>query len=187
MSEPAWRAQHLLLERAFIALAECPLPVIAAVNGHAYGGGLETALCCDFLYASRSARLALPEVRLGIMPGGMGTQNLPRAVGERRAKELILTARTFTAEEGHGWGLVNRVCEPGAVLVDALDTARAISENAPLSVRQAKKSIHYGMQTDISTGYRFEIEAYNRLVTTEDRLEGVRAFNEKRRPDFRGR
>ncbi|MDH4189293.1 MAG: enoyl-CoA hydratase-related protein [Betaproteobacteria bacterium] len=187
MTDEAWRAQHELFERGFMALMDCPLPVIAAVNGVAYGGGLETALCCDFIYAARGTRLALSETRLGIMPGGCGTQNLPRAVGERRAKELILTARTFTAEEGHGWGLVNRVCEPGAVLVDALDTARAISENAPLSVRQAKKSIHYGMQTDISTGYRFEIEAYNRLVTTEDRLEGVRAFNEKRRPDFRGR
>jgi enoyl-CoA hydratase len=121
------------------------------------------------------------------MPGGGGTQNLPRAVGERRAKELILAARPFTAEEAYEWGLVNRLCEPGKTLADALVTARAIAENAPLSVRQAKKSIHYGLQTDIATGYRFEIEAYNRLVTTEDRIEGVRAFNEKRKPAFRGR
>ena len=187
MTDEAWRAQHELFERAFMALMECPVPVIAAMNGYAYGGGLETALACDFIFAARGARFALSEVRLGIMPGGGGTQNLPRAVGERRAKELILAARAFTAEEGHEWGLVNRLCEPGKALADALDTARAIAENAPLSVRQAKKSIHYGLQTDIATGYRFEIEAYNRLVTTEDRIEGVRAFNEKRKPAFRGR
>jgi enoyl-CoA hydratase/carnithine racemase len=170
-----------------MALVECPVPVIAAANGHAYGGGLEMALCCDFIYAARTARFALSEVRLGIMPGGMGTQNLARAVGERRAKELILSARPFTAEEGAAWGLVNRVCEPGQAAAEALATAHAIAENAPLSVRQAKKSVHYGLQMDLLTGYRFEIEAYNRLVDTEDRLEGVRAFNEKRKPRFQGR
>jgi enoyl-CoA hydratase len=185
MTQATWQAQHELFERGFMALMELPLPVIAAVNGHAYGGGLETALACDFVYAARSARLALSEVRLGIMPGGGGTQNLARAVGERRAKELILTAKAFSAEEGTAWGLVNRVCDNA--LSDALETARAIAENAPLSVRQAKKSIHYGLQTDLLTGYRFEIEAYNRLVDTEDRREGVRAFNEKRKPIFKGR
>jgi enoyl-CoA hydratase len=187
MTDAAWRAQHEIFERSFMALLECSVPVIGAVNGHAFGGGLEIALCCDFIYASRAARFALSEVSLGIMPGGMGTQNLPRAVGERRAKELILTARPFSAEDAAQWGLVNRVCEPGKVLEDALATASAIGGNAPLSVRQAKKSIHYGLQTDVLTGYRFEIEAYNRLVDTEDRHEGVRAFNEKRKPAFRGR
>jgi enoyl-CoA hydratase/carnithine racemase len=187
MTEAAWRAQHELFERAFMALMDMPLPVIAALNGHAYGGGLETSLGCDFIYAARGARFALSEVRLGIMPGGCGTQNLARAVGERRAKELILTARAFGAEEGHAWGLFSRVCEPEAVLAEALDTAAEIAANAPLSVRQAKKSIHYGLQMDVRTGYRFEIEAYNRLVDTEDRHEGVRAFNEKRKPVFRGR
>jgi enoyl-CoA hydratase len=170
-----------------MALMEFPLPVIAALNGHAFGGGLEIALCCDFIYASNAARFALPEVRLGIMPGGGGTQNLARAAGERRAKELILSARQFSADEGAAWGIFNKVCEPGSVLKDALETAQAIAENAPLSVRQAKKSIRYGLQTDLLTGYRFEIEAYNRLVDTEDRREGVRAFNEKRKPDFKGR
>jgi enoyl-CoA hydratase/carnithine racemase len=185
MTQAAWQAQHELFERGFVALMELPLPVIAAVNGDAYGGGLETALACDFIYASRGARFAQSEVRLGIMPGGGGTQNLPRAVGERRAKELILTARAFSAEEGAAWGLVNKVCDNP--LEEALATARAIAGNAPLSVRQAKKSIHYGLQTDLLTGYRFEIEAYNRLVDTEDRHEGVRAFNEKRKPLFRGK
>jgi len=185
MSPADWQAQHELFERGFMALMEFPLPVIAALNGHAFGGGLEIALCCDFLYAAPGARFALPEVRLGIMPGGGGTQNLARAVGERRAKELILTAKAFTAEEGAAWGLINRVCDNP--LGEALETAKMIAENAPLSVKQAKKSIHYGLQTDLLTGYRFEIEAYNRLVDTEDRREGVRAFNEKRKPVFKGR
>ena len=187
MTDDAWTQQHAMFERMLRAVMACPVPILGAVNGVAYGGGTEVAAACDFLYASEHARFALTEVTLGIMPGCGGTQNLPRAVGERRAKELILAARAFTAEEGYEWGLVNRLCEPGKALADALETARAIAENAPLSARQAKKSIHYGLQTDIATGYRFEIEAYNRLVTTEDRIEGVRAFNEKRKPAFRGR
>jgi enoyl-CoA hydratase/carnithine racemase len=185
MTEAVWRAQHEIFERAFMALMECPVPVIAAVNGHAFGGGLEMALCCDFIYAARSARMALPEVRLGLMPGGAGTQNLPRAAGERRAKELIMSAEAFDAQQGYEWGIVNRVCDN--VLQDALSTAEKIAANAPIAVRQAKKSIHYGLQMDLLTGYRFEIEAYNQLVGTEDRKEGVRAFNEKRKAKFQGR
>ncbi|HMN81093.1 MAG TPA: enoyl-CoA hydratase-related protein [Burkholderiaceae bacterium] len=187
MTSMQWQQQHELFERGFMALLECPVPVIAAVNGVAYGGGLELALACDFIHASRSARFALSEVRLGIMPGGAGTQTLARAVGERRAKELILRAQPFDAGQAHQWGLVNHVSEPGQVLADALAAAGEIAANAPLSTRQAKKSIHYGLQTDLLTGYRFEIEAYNRLVGTEDRLEGVRAFNERRKPQFKGR
>ena len=187
MTEHAWRAQHEIFELGFSALLNCPVPVIAAVNGHAFGGGLETALACDFAYAARGARLGLSEVSLGIMPGGGGTQLLPRAAGERRAKELILTAAPFTTEDAYAWGIVNRLCDPGETLGDALATARRIAGNAPLSTRQAKKSIHYGLQMDLDTGYRFEIEAYNRLIPTEDRLEGVRAFNEKRAPEFKGR
>ena len=187
MTQAQWQAQHELFERAFVALVECTVPVVAAVNGHAFGGGLEMALCCDFIYAVPGARFAQSEVRLGIMPGGMGTQNLPRAVGERRAKELILSARPFSAAEGLAWGLVNRVCEPAGLLEEAIATAQAIAENAPLSVRQAKKSIHYGLQMDLLTGYRYEIEAYNRLVDTADRREGVKAFNEKRKPRFEGK
>ena len=185
MTETVWRAQHEIFERAFMALMELPLPVIAALNGHAFGGGLEMALCCDFIYAARSARMALPEVRLGLMPGGAGTQNLPRAAGERRAKELILSAEAFDAQQGYEWGIVNRVCDN--VLEEALGTAEKISANAPLAVRQAKKSVHYGLQMDLATGYRFEIEAYNQLVGTEDRKEGVRAFNEKRKARFQGK
>jgi enoyl-CoA hydratase/carnithine racemase len=185
MTQAEWQAQHEIFERMFFALMECPLPVIAAVNGHAFGGGLELALACDFVYAAKTARLALSETSLGIMPGGCGTQNLARAAGERRAKELIFTAQPFTPEQGYEWGIVNRVCDDA--LRDALGTAEKIAANGPLAVRQAKKSIHYGLQTDLLTGYRFEIEAYNRLVDTDDRREGVRAFNEKRKPRFQGK
>jgi enoyl-CoA hydratase/carnithine racemase len=188
MSAEAWRAQHELFERAFMAQMECQVPIIAAVNGVAFGGGCETVAACDFVYAAGHARFALTEVRLGIMPGGGGTQNLARAVGERRAKELILSARPFSAQEACDWGLVNRVCGDGPdLLQQTLATAEAIAANAPLSVRQAKRAIHYGLQGDLLTGYRFEIEAYNRLVGTEDRREGVRAFNEKRAPQWKGR
>jgi enoyl-CoA hydratase len=164
---------------------ELPLPVIAAVNGHAYGGGLEIALACDFIYAAQGARFALSETRLGLMPGGGGTQNLARAAGERRAKELIFSAQPFSPQQGYEWGVVNKVC--GNVLEEALAAARTIAENAPLAVRQAKKSVHHGLQMDLATGYRFEIEAYNQLIGTEDRKEGVRAFNEKRKPRFQGK
>ena len=187
MTVEAWRVQHELFERSFWSMVDVPLPVIAAVNGHAYAGGLELSLMCDFIYAVRTARFALTEVSIGIMPGAGGTQNLPRAIGERRAREIILTGTPFSAEQAYAWGLVNRICEPGQLMSAALDTAQTIARNAPLSVRQAKKSINLGMQMDLKTGLRFEVEAYNQLVGTEDRVEGVRAFNEKRRPIFRGR
>jgi enoyl-CoA hydratase len=187
MTKQQWVAQHELFERAYWTLVEVPVPIIAAINGHAYAGGLETALACDFLYASSAARFALTEVSIGIMPGGGGTQNLPRAVGERRAKEIILTAKPFTAQQAAEWGLVNRICEPGELMGAALETARAIAGNAPLSVRQAKKSIHFGLQMELKTAYRFEVEAYNHLIETEDRYEGIRAFNEKRKPVFKGK
>jgi enoyl-CoA hydratase len=187
MTDEAWQDQHLLFERMIRAFIACPVPVIGAVNGAAYAGGCELALCCDFIYAAENARFALTEVTLGIMPGAGGTQNLPRAVGERRAKEIILTGRPFTAAEAHEWGMVNRLCTPGRVVEEALETGRRIADNAPISVRQAKHAIHFGMQMDLASGMMFEIEAYNRMVATEDRREGVRAFNERRKPRFTGR
>jgi enoyl-CoA hydratase len=187
MSDEAWQNQHLLFERAFRAFIACPVPVIGAVNGAAYGGGCEMVLCCDFAYASETARFALTEVTLGIMPGAAGTQNLPRAVGERRAKEIILTGRAFSAGEALEWGMLNRVCAPDTLRDEAIETGRRIADNAPIAVRQAKHSIHFGMQMDLNSGMMFEIEAYNRMVPTEDRREGVRAFNEKRKPQFKGR
>jgi enoyl-CoA hydratase/carnithine racemase len=187
LAESEWHSQHEIFERMFLSVRECPLPVIAAVNGAAYAGGLELLLMCDFAYASKTARFALTEVSLGIMPGGGGTQTLPRAVGERRAKEIILGARPFSAEEALAWGVVNKLCEPGKLLEETLEAARRVASNAPLSVAQARRAIRDGLQTDLVSGMRLEIEAYNRLIGTEDRKEGIRAFNEKRKPKFTGR
>jgi len=187
MTREQWVRQHEIFERQYWTLADLRVPVIAAVNGHAYAGGFEMVLTCDFAYASKNARFALTEVTLGIMPGAGGTQNLPRAVGERRAKEILLTGKPFTAQQALEWGVVNEVCEPQDLMPRALETARAIAGNAPLSVRQIKKSVRFGMQMEVKTAYRFEIEAYNHLVGTEDRMEGIAAFNEKRKPVFKGR
>jgi len=186
-SDEQWRSQHETFERMFCAVRDCPIPVVAAVNGAAYAGGLELVLHCDFAYASVTAKFALTEVSLGIMPGGGGTQTLPRVVGERRAKELILAARPFSAEEALAWGLVNRLCEPGKVVQEALRVAERVASLAPLAVRQAKHAIRQGLHRDLASAMQLEIEAYNRLVGTEDRREGMRAFNEKRTPKFKGR
>jgi len=186
MADAQWQDQHLIFEQMIRAIIDCPIPVIAAVNGAAYGGGLEIALGCDFIYASRTARFALTEVTLGIMPGCGGTQNLPRAVGERRAKELILSGIAFSADEASQWGLVNRVCEPDKLLGDALEIARKIAANGPIAVRQAKHAIHHGLDLSLANGMLLEIQAYNRLPPTQDRREGILAFNEKRRPVFKG-
>jgi enoyl-CoA hydratase/carnithine racemase len=187
MTDEQWNAQHYVFERMIKAIVDCPVPVIAAVNGAAYGGGCEIALGCDFIYASRTARFALTEVTLGIMPGAGGTQNLPRAVGSRRAKELIYSGRPFSAEEAQAWGLVNRLCEPGVLVGEALAIAQTIAANAPVSIRQAKRAIDLGSQMSVADGMAFEVEAYNRMVGTADRREGVQAFNEKRKPRFEGR
>ena len=186
MTDQAWQAQHLVYERMVRAVMSCPVPVIAAVNGAAYGGGCELAACADFVYAADTARFAQTEVKLGIIPGAGGTQNLPRAVGERRAKELILTGDVFTSQQARDWGLVNLVCAADELQTFALETARKIAANGPVAVRQAKQAISRGMQMSLSDGLAFEIEAYNRTIPTQDRREGVAAFNEKRPPKFSG-
>lgn len=187
MSDQQWQDQHLIFERAIRAIIQCPVPTIAAVNGAAYAGGMEIALCADFIYAAEHARFALTEVTLGIMPGAGGTQNLPRAVGARRAKEILLTGKPITARQAFEWGMVNRICAADALLPEALETAATIAANAPISTRQIKQSVNYGLNMDLASGMMFEIEAYNRMVPTEDRREGIRAFNEKRKPNFQGR
>ncbi|HZP88041.1 MAG TPA: enoyl-CoA hydratase-related protein [Burkholderiales bacterium] len=186
MSDEAWQAQHLIYERMARAILHCPIPIIGAVNGAAYGGGCEIALACDFIYAADSARFALPEVTLGILPGAGGTQNLPRAVGLRRAKEVILTGSPFTAQEAAEWGMVNRVVPLADVMPATLQTASRIASNAPIAIRQAKQAMHRGAQMSLWDGLALEIETYNRLVPTADRREGIDAFNEKRKPVFRG-
>ncbi|MBS0418752.1 MAG: enoyl-CoA hydratase/isomerase family protein [Proteobacteria bacterium] len=186
MSAADWSAQHAIMERTIVSILQCPVPVIAAVNGAAFGGGCEIALAADFIYAAASARFALTETRLGIIPGAGGTQTLPRAVGTRRAMELICTAMPFSADEALSWGLVNGVVPREGLLEKTLGVAERIAANAPLAVKQAKKSVRAGMQMDIHHGLEFAIEAYNMLIATEDRREGVRAFVEKRTPAFTG-
>jgi enoyl-CoA hydratase/carnithine racemase len=187
MTDQQWQDQHLIFERAIRSIIHCPVPIIAAVNGAAYAGGMEISLCADFIYAAEHARFALTEVTLGIMPGAGGTQTLPRAVGARRAKEILLTGKPFTAQQAFEWGMVNRICSADTLMAEVLETATTIATNAPISTRQIKQSANYGLNMDLASGMMFEIEAYNRMVPTEDRREGIRAFNEKRKPQFQGR
>ncbi len=187
MTDETWRQQHAIIEQAVRAIMDCPIPIIAAVNGAAYAGGMELALASDFVYAADHAKFALTEVTLGIMPGAAGTQNLPRAVGQRRAKEIILTGTPFAASDALAWGLANKVVPSADLLKETLVTAGKIAANAPMSVRQAKKSIDKATELDRASGYAYELEAYNRLIVTEDRQEGITAFNEKRKPNYKGR
>ena len=152
MTDEMWQDQHLIFERMIRAMVGCPVPIIAAVNGAAYAGGMEIALCTDFIYAAEHARFALTEVTLGIMPGAGGTQNLPRAVGSRRAKEILLTGRPFSAQQAFDWGMVNRICKAETLVAEALETASVICGNAPISTRQIKQSVNVGLSADLQTG-----------------------------------
>ncbi len=187
MSDQQWQAQHLVYERMVRAVIACPLPSIGAINGAAFGGGCELAAALDFIYVSDTAKFAQTEVKIGIIPGAGGTQTLARAVGEKRAKELILTGQVFSAEQALQWGLANTVCPAHTLVDDTIQVANTIAQNAPIAVRQAKQSIHKGMQMSLSDGLAFEIEAYNRTVPTDDRREGVLAFVQKRKPTFQGK
>ncbi len=187
MTDEAWGRQHLIFERMIRAIIDCPLPTIGAVNGAAFAGGCEVAAALDFLYAADDARFAQTETTIGIIPGAGGTQTLARAIGERRAKEMILAGKPFSASEALAWGLVNAIFPKDRLLEETLAMAERIAGNAPIAIRQAKQAIHRGLQMSLADGLTFEIEAYNRTVPTEDRREGVLAFNEKRKPDFKGR
>lgn len=186
MDEAAWRAQRHLFEHAYQALLNCPIPVIAAVNGAAYGGGLELALGCDFIYAAETARFALPEASRGLMPGLGGSQLLPRTVGVRRANQLLFTGEAFSAAEALTWGLVNRLCPPAQLLAETLACARRITANSPLSIRTIKKATQEGLALALPLALRVELSYYNSLVGTADCREGIAAFNEKRQPMFQG-
>lgn len=187
MSNDQWRHQHHLIEDAFKALWDFPLPVIAAVEGFAFAGGCEIALGADFIVASATAQFALKEVTRGIIPGGGGLLHLARSIGTRRAREMIYTGRAIDAETAYAWGLVNRVVPAGEALNSALETAVQIAESAPMSVRMAKLSTGRGQDCDSATAYALDIAAYNVLVGSEDRLEGIAAFNEKRKPQWKNR
>lgn len=187
MSNDAWRRQHALFREAFESLWTFPWPVIAAVRGYALGGGCELALAADFVHAAETAVFGLPEITLGIMPGAGGTQLLPRAIGLRRAKELILTGKRFTAREAHEWGLVNALHPPGEELNAALAVAKRIAANAPLAIQGAKRAMDRGMDAPLQVGLSLEVSVHQRLSASEDRAEGILAFNEKRTPEWKFR
>lgn len=175
------------LNRTFTAIENFRLPVIAAVNGAAFGGGLEMAMVADIRLAAESAVMGLTETRLAIIPGAGGTQRMPRLVGLAKAKELILTGRRIGAREALEIGLVNGICPVDGLLDRSRKLASEISEGGPVAVQQAKVAINKGMQTDVQSGLAIESEAYSRCIPTEDRLEGLKAFREKRKPVYKGR
>ena len=162
-------------------------PVIAAVNGIALGGGTELALASDLRIASMNASMGLTETRLAIIPGGGGTQRLPRLIGRGKAKELIFTGRRIGAEEALQIGLVNQICDQGTLLDECKKMAAMICEAGPIAIEQAKYAINFGLETDIHTGLGIESNAYQVTIPTEDRLEGLAAFREKRRPVYKGK
>lgn len=175
-----------LIRECINALEALPQPVIAAVNGAAFGGGAELALACDIRIASETASFALTETSLGIIPGAGGTQRLPRLIGKGRAKELIFTARKIGAEEARSMGLVEYVTLPESLLDTALEIAGRIVRNAPVAVAQAKFAIDKGFDADLGTGLAIEHNAYEVTIPTKDRLEGLEAFKNKRPPIFKG-
>jgi enoyl-CoA hydratase/carnithine racemase len=187
MTDETWRAQHVIFEQAAFRVLRCPVPVIAAVEGFALAGGCELAILSDFIVAGETAVFGVPEATLGIFPGIGGTQLLPRILGAPLAKELIFTGRRMKADEAKAAGLINHLVPKGEARAKALEIATTIAANGPIAVRQAKKAIAYGAETDLDTAMVLAIEAYNATVVTEDRLEGVRAFNEKRKPRFQGK
>ncbi len=187
MNDQEWTQQHLEIERMVRAIYDSPVPTIGAINGAAFGGGCEIACLLDILYAADTARFALPETSLGIIPGAGGTQTLPRAVGEKRAMEIILSGQPFTAAQALEWGLVNKVLPQDQLRPAAMEIAQKIAANAPIAVKQARKAIRGGLHLALSDGLGFELESYYRTVPTRDRREGILAFNEKRKPKFEGR
>jgi enoyl-CoA hydratase len=162
------------------------IPVIAAVNGFALGGGSEIALACDFIYAADSARFGLPEITLGIIPGFGGTQRLPRLIGANLAKELMFTGRMITAAEALQIGMVNKVVPAASLMEEVLKTAREMAAKGKVSLRAVKQAVNSGLNTDLATGCHIEIEAFALCMASPDAKEGTRAFLEKRKPNFTG-
>lgn len=167
-------------------IAKMPMPVIAALNGVAFGGGLELALACDVRIAAHHAKMALPETSLAIIPGAGGTQRLARLIGPGQAKRLIYTASSIHADEALQIGLVEKVVSSDDLKNESLKMAKTIAKNGPLALRQAKKAIDRGMQTDLAAGLYIEQQCYKKTIPTEDRLEGLTAFQEKRTPKYKG-
>jgi enoyl-CoA hydratase/carnithine racemase len=169
------------------AVLRCEKPVIAAVNGIAFGGGLELMLACDFAYAADGARFAFPETTLAIIPGDAGTQLFPRVVGQPKARELIFTGDRVDAAEALRLNLVSRVVPAAELLPTARATAERIARNGPIAVRQAKRCLNVAREVGFWPGFAYEQEAYQTVIPTEDRTEALRAFAERRQPEFKGR
>jgi enoyl-CoA hydratase len=175
------------INEVFNAIDQLPQPTIALMNGYAFGGGMELALACDFRIVTEKTLLGLTETSLAIIPGAGGTQRLPRLIGQAKALELILTARRIPSEEAYVFGLVSQVV-PREKLVDtAVEWANTILQNGPIGVQQAKFAIKQGMNADLATGLQIERKAYEVTIPTEDRLEALQAFSEKRKPVFKGK
>ncbi len=188
MSENDVRLQVELYRSELGPLDRSPKPVIAAINGVAFGGGLELALVCDLRVAASHALLALPETTLGIIPGAGGTQRLPRVIGEARAKEMILLGTRLTADQALAWGLVNRVTPKGTPVVDdAVAWIAPIAEGAPLAQAAALEAIDRSADTSLAVGLELEKVSYDKVLVSEDRREALAAFAEKRKPRFMGR
>ena len=174
------------IRNLFTSIEELNKPVIAAVNGIALGGGTELSLACDIRIAASNATMGLTETRLAIIPGAGGTQRLPRLVGRGKAKELIFTGQRISAEEALKIGLVNKVCDQKDLLDECKKMAAMICEAGPVAIEQAKYAINRGLETDIHTGLAIESNAYWVCIPTKDRLEGLAAFKEKRKPNYIG-
>lgn len=174
-------------QRCMRAIETCHVPVVAAVNGFALGGGLELALSCDFIYASENAKLGLPEVNLGLFPGFGGTQRLSRLIGKNRAKELIYTAKVLSAQEAYDIGIVNKVTSKESLLDEVKKTIGEIIKKGPIAVGLAKKVINEGADLDITSGLALEANTFPLIFATEDKQEGVKAFLERREAKFGGK
>lgn len=162
-------------------------PIIAAVSGYAFGGGCELAMACDMIVCDEKTRFGQPEITLGIIPGGGGTQRIARAIGKQRAMEYVLTGRRWDAQTAERWGLVNKVVANGAWLSEAIGLARTIAERPPLAVRLGKRAVQVAEDTGLAEGLRAERELFDEAMASEDRIEGMTAFLEKREPQFKGR
>jgi enoyl-CoA hydratase len=173
--------------RAFDAMEDCPKPVIAMIHGYALGGGCELAMSCDIRIASAKAKFGQPEIKLGIIPGGGGTQRLTRLVGEGKAMELILTGDMIDAEEALRLGLVNHVVPPEQLESKTMEMAAKIAEMSPIALRMAKKAVKNASRLNLQAGLESELDLFILCFTSEDKEEGVRAFLEKRKPLFRGK
>lgn len=162
-------------------------PTVAAVSGYAFGGGCELALACDMTVCDENTRFGQPEITLGIIPGGGGTQRLARAIGKQRAMEYVLTGRRWDAKTAERWGLVNKVAGEGAWLTEAIELARQVAERPPLASRLAKRAVLTAHETPLADGLREERALFDEAMASEDRVEGMNAFLEKREPSFKGR